>query len=192
MKKLWKRNAVVAAILVFVCAAIFFNGRYASEMEKNSKVLGQSTLVDATSGETTEVSASAEGDYFAAARLTRQQARDSALSLLQEARDNENVDEAVVTEAAQSIQTLAGYTLTEAQIENMVTAKGYADCVVFMSEEGVSVVVSTPDDGLQTEDVARITDIVKDETGLSADCTKIMEVNQRQRKIAVVISQKKW
>ena len=53
MKKLWKRNAVVAAILVFVCAAIFFNGRYASEMEKNSKVLGQSTLVDATSGETT-------------------------------------------------------------------------------------------------------------------------------------------
>lgn len=177
MKKLWKRNAVVAAILVFVCAAIFFNGRYTSEMEKNSKVLGQSTLVDATSGETTEVSASAEGDYFAAARLTRQQARDSALSLLQEARDNENVDEAVVTEAAQSIQTLAGYTLTEAQIENMVTAKGYADCVVFMSEEGVSVVVSTPDDGLQTEDVARITDIVKDETGLSADCIKIMEVN---------------
>ena len=177
MKKLWKRNAVVAAILVFVCAAIFFNGRYASEMEKNSKVLGQSTLVDATSGETTEVSASAEGDYFAAARLTRQQARDSALSLLQEARDNENVDEAVVTEAAQSMQTLAGYTLTEAQIENMVTAKGYADCVVFMSEEGVSVVVSTPDDGLQTEDVARITDIVKDETGLSADCIKIMEVN---------------
>ena len=79
--------------------------------------------------------------------------------------------------AAQSIQTLAGYTLTEAQIENMVTAKGYADCVVFMSEEGVSVVVSTPDDGLQTEDVARITDIVKDETGLSADCIKIMEVN---------------
>ena len=177
MKKLWKRNAVVVAILVFVCAAIFFNGRYASEMEKNSKVLGQSTLVDATSGETTEVSANAGGDYFAAARLTRQQARDSALSLLQEARDNENVDEAVVTEAAQSIQTLAGYTLTEAQIENMVTAKGYADCVVFMSEDGVSVVVSTPDDGLQTEDVARITDIVKDETGLSADCIKIMEVN---------------
>ena len=55
MKKLWKRNAVVAAILVFVCAAIFFNGRYASEMEKNSKVLGQSTLVDGTEGDGTVV-----------------------------------------------------------------------------------------------------------------------------------------
>lgn len=177
MKKLWKRNAVVATILVFVCAAIFFNGRYASEVEKSGKILGQSTLVDASDGEAAEVSANTGSDYFATARLTRQQARDSALSLLQEARDNENVDEATVTEAAQSIQTLASYTLTEAQIENMVTAKGYADCVVFMSEDGVSVVVSTPDDGLQTEDVARITDIVKDETGLSADCIKILEVN---------------
>ena len=176
MKQLWKRNAVVATILVFVCAAIFFNGRYASEVE-SGKVLGQSTLVDATEGESAEVSANAEGDYFATARLTRQRSRDSALSLLQEARDSEHVDEDTVTEAAQSIQTLAGYTLTEAQIENMITAKGYADCVVFMSQDGVSVVVSTPEDGLQTEDVARITDIVKDETGLGADCIKILEVN---------------
>ena len=82
-----------------------------------------------------------------------------------------------MSEAAQSIQTLASYTLSEAQIESMITAKGYADCVVFMSEDGVSVVVSTGADGLQTEDVARITDIVKQETGLSAECIKIMEVN---------------
>lgn len=177
MKKLWKRNAVVAVILVFVCAAIFFNGRYASQVEQSGKVLGQSTLVDASDGDATEVSAATPSDYFATARLTRQRSRDSALSLLQEARDNENVDEATVNEAAKSIETLAGYTLTEAQIENKVTAKGYADCVVFMSEDGVSVVVSTPDDGLQTEDVARITDIVKDETGLGAERIKILEVN---------------
>ena len=56
-------------------------------------------------------------------------------------------------------------------------AKGYEDCVVFMSEDGVSVVVSTGEEGLQTEDIARITDIVKQETGLSAESIKIMEVN---------------
>ena len=38
---------------------------------------------------------------------------------------------------------LASYTLKEAQIENLVTAKGYADCVAFMGEDSVSVVVST-------------------------------------------------
>ena len=178
MKQLWKRNAVVATILVFVCAAIFLNGKYADKVEKPAKVLGQAQQVDAPDGEAAEVSAEAGGsDYFASARLTRQQARDSALSLLKEASENEDVDAETVSEAAQSIQTLASYTLSEAQIESMITAKGYADCVVFMSEDGVSVVVSTGADGLQTEDVARITDIVKQETGLSAECIKIMEVS---------------
>ena len=85
--------------------------------------------------------------------------------------------EEVAAEAAQSIQTLAAYTLAEAQIENMITAKGYTDCVVFMADDGVSVVVSAGEDGLQTEDIAKITDIVKQETELTADCIKILEVN---------------
>ena len=37
--------------------------------------------------------------------------------------------------------------------------------------------MSTETDGLQTEDVARITDIVKQETGLPAEKIKILEVN---------------
>ena len=171
MKQLWKRNAVVGTILVFVCAAIFLNGKYAEKVDKPTKVLGQSELVS-TDGAAAEVSANAEGkDYFASARLTRQQA------LLKEASENDDVDAETASEAAKSIETLASYTLSEAQIENMVTAKGYEDCVVFMSEDGVSVVVSTGEEGLQTEDIARITDIVKQETGLSAESIKIMEVN---------------
>ena len=74
MKQLWKRNAVVGTILVFVCAAIFLNGKYAEKVDKPTKVLGQSELVS-TDGDAAEVSANAEGkDYFASARLTRQQA----------------------------------------------------------------------------------------------------------------------
>ena len=89
MKQLWKRNAVVGTILVFVCAAIFLNGKYAEKVDKPTKVLGQSELVS-TDGDAAEVSANAEGkDYFASARLTRQQARDSALSLLKEASEND-------------------------------------------------------------------------------------------------------
>ena len=80
MKQLWKRNAVVGTILVFVCAAIFLNGKYAEKVDKPTKVLCQSELVS-TDGDAAEVSANAEGkDYFASARLTRQQARGRALS----------------------------------------------------------------------------------------------------------------
>ena len=54
MKQLWKRNAVVGTILVFVCAAIFLNGKYAEKVDKPTKVLGQSELVS-TDGDAAEV-----------------------------------------------------------------------------------------------------------------------------------------
>ena len=63
-----------------VCSAVYLNWRYADGVDSAGKVLGQSTLVNA--GEQTEVPA---GDYFATARLTRQQARDSAIALLEQA-----------------------------------------------------------------------------------------------------------
>ena len=192
MKKLWKRNAVVGAVLALVIAAIVLNGRYASNIEKTAppeggKVLGQATEVIApeqtdrlkTDGETAgEATAGAvPSDYFATARLSRQQARDSALSLLERAGENEELGEEAAGEVAQGIEALASFTLKEAQIENMVTAKGYDDCVVFLSDESVSVVVSSRHDGLQTEDIARITDVVKQETGLPASAIKILEVS---------------
>lgn len=178
MKKLWKRNAVAAAVLVLVCCAIYLNGRYAQNIDKQEKTLGQSTLVSAQpSVEDTQQPAAQAGDYFASARLTRQQARDSALSLLQQAQNVEGADETTAAETAAGIQALAACTLTEAQIENMVTAKGYADCVAFVGEESASVVVAASEDGLQTEDVAKITEIVMTETGLSAENIRILEAD---------------
>ena len=117
MKQLWKRNAVVGTILVFVCAAIFLNGKYAEKVDKPTKVLGQSELVS-TDGDAAEVSANAEGkDYFASARLTRQQARDSALSLLKEnfapnviwrmALQSSNMSVALVTLAVSKLDRLS-------------------------------------------------------------------------------------
>ena len=83
----------------------------------------------------------------------------------------------MANEASQGIQVLASYTLAEAQIENLVTAKGYADCVAFMGDESVSVVVSTKSGDLTAEDVAKITDITMTETGFPAGNIKIMAAN---------------
>lgn len=116
-------------------------------------------------------------DYFASARLTRQQARDNAVSLLQEAAQRPDASEAAQNEASEGIQVLANYTMKEAQIENLVTAKGYQDCVAFMGDGSVSVVVSTGDEALQAEDVARIADIAMSETGFPASGVKIMSAN---------------
>lgn len=178
MKKFWKRNAVLGSVLVLVCAAIALNSRYAADVVPTEKVLGQSQLVDnVEQSEAAEVLGESGSDYFASARLTRQQAREGAISLLEEAKESENIDASAAGEAMRSIQVLASHALTEAQIESIVTAKGYRDCVVFLDEDSVSVVVAALSDGLQTEDVAKITDIVKQETDMSAEQIKILEVN---------------
>ena len=179
MKRAWKRHLVTATVLLFVCAAVYLNWKYAGNVADvppagEQKVLGQSELVSAEAGE----SGAVQGDYFAAARLTRQQARDNAISLLREAAESENADTEAANAAAETIQVLAGYALAEAQIENLVTAKGYARCVAFMGEDSISVVVSAPDgDALGVEDVARITDIVLTETDYKAEQIKIMEAD---------------
>ena len=182
MKRMWKRNAVVSCVLVLVCAAVYLNWKYAGNVaETEGKVLGESVLVsDEVSGSADEAAiyeSESGDDYFAAARLTRQQARDSALALLQEAAAEENADQSVLDEAVASMQVMAANTLAEAQIENLVTAKGYKDCVAFMSDESISVVVSAGEGGLTETDVARITDIVITETGYSAEGIKIMETD---------------
>ena len=176
-KKNWKRPAVVLAVLVLVGASVYLNWRYADNVAETDKILGQATLVN-ENGEGVSVAndaaAAAENDYFATARLSRKQARDSAISMLQEAEIDENATEDVCNEASQTLQVLAGYTVAESQIENLVTAKGYADCVAFMGAESISVVVDDAD-GLDATDVARIMDIVVQETGYAPNQIKVLE-----------------
>ena len=184
--QLWKRNAVVASIALFVCAAVYLNWDYEQQAQAG-KTLGQSTLVGSETADpllpdssaqystASQEERDAEG-YFAAARLNRQQARDSALSLLQDAAAQENADETVKSQVNDTIQTMADYTVTEAQIENLVMAKGYADCVAFIGENSLSLAVATPEEGLTEADTARIVDVVNQTTGFTADQIKIIEV----------------
>ncbi|MGE4277134.1 MAG: SpoIIIAH-like family protein [Lawsonibacter sp.] len=188
--QLWKRNAVVAAIALFVCAAVYLNWNYEQEAEAG-KTLGQSAMVDGEVGDPlvgdsvdasgqTDASAgtgsSATNNYFATARLNRQQARDSALSLLQDAAAREDADETVKEQVNNTIQTMADYTVTEAQIENLVIAKGYTDCVAFIGEDSLSLAVSMPEGGMTEADTAKIVDVVKQAAGFTADQIKIIEV----------------
>ena len=188
--KLWKRNAIAAAIVLFVCGAVYLNWSYSQDTAAG-KNLGEAALVgsqndsllakeDKNASEegkdaTGEADAAESGTYFSTALLNRQQARDNALSLLQEAAKDEKADQNAIDEANAAIQTMADYTMTEAQIENLVTAKGYADCVAFLGENSISVVVSAVETGLTDTDAARIGEIVMEQTGLKADQIKIIE-----------------
>ena len=67
--------------------------------------------------------------------------------------------------------------LTEAQIESLIIAKGYTDCVAYMTNEGISVAVSAPEGGLQPADVAVIADIVMSQSDYLLTDIRIVEVS---------------
>lgn len=69
-------------------------------------------------------------------------------------------------QANDTIQAMADYTVTEAQIENLVVAKGYTDCVAFIGDESVSLAVAAPEGGITEADTARIVDIVTEVAAL--------------------------
>ena len=189
--QLVKRNTVVAAIVLFVCVAVYLNWNYqqTGQSADAGKTLGDAALVggeakdplvgnslaDGTQNESGN--AASTGTYFANARLNRQQARDSALSMLQESLAGENADQTMKDQANAAIQTMAGYTVTEAQIENLVVAKGYKDCVAFIGQDSISVVVQVPGGELTNVDTAKITDIVMQSTDFQASQIKIIQAD---------------
>lgn len=182
--KVWKKNMVAAAVLVTVCAGIYVNWLYAEDAAAGNlvdtldveKVMSEDSLslsedMEAISaGEEVTTTAS---DYFAAVRLSRQEARDSALNLLQ---DTETGTGSKDAEAVMALDTIVQTALSEAQIESLIIAKGYRDCVAYMTNEGISVAVASPEGGLQQEDIAVIADVVLTQSDYGLDTIRVVEV----------------
>lgn len=181
--KIWKKNMVAAAVLVTVCAGIYVNWLYTQDNAAadltdtldTEKVMSDDTLILEDQAVLTDGSLeNTASDYFAAVRLSRQEARDSAVELLQEAMSYS--DSTKAAESSATLDEIVQTALSEAQIESLVIAKGYADCVVYMTNEGVSVAVASPEGGLQSEDVAVIADIVMSQSEYTLSDIRIVEV----------------
>jgi len=185
--KVWKKNLVAAAILVTVCAGIYVNWPYtednaAASLEDSldaEKVMSDDSL--ALEGDMAAIAAGEDvattaSDYFAAVRLSRQQARDNAVNLLQETMAYADTTSSKELESAASLDDIVQTALSEAQIESLVIAKGYADCVAYMSGDGISVAVSSPEGGLQQADVAVIADIVMSQSDYTMSDIRVVEV----------------
>lgn len=181
--KVWKKNLVAAAVLVTVCAGIYVNWLYTENQEavnltdtlNEEKILDADTLVMSDGTLLPNVTADVNTtDYFAAVRLSRQQARDSAVGLLQEAMAYNSDPKDV--QSSEKLESIVQTALNEAQIESLVIAKGYTDCVTYISDDGVSVAVAAPNGGLEQDDVAVIADIVMAQSEYTLDDIRVVEV----------------
>ena len=185
-----KRNVVMVAVLLFVCAAVYLNWSYSRQYGEAdpAMVKAEDAAMEAAAAEerftetlaVEEKQAETASPYFATARLTRQQSRDEALSLLETAATGEGASQETIDAAMDSITAMATWSMQEAQIENLLLARDFDDCVVYMSGDGVTVAVPAPLEGLSEAAVARITDTIVNETDFAASQLRIIEVREEQ------------
>ncbi len=179
--KNWKKNLIAGAVLLTVCSGIYLNwvytgGENTKDLEDtlaSDKVMSDE-LLDLGENDVQVDGESTITDYFAAVRLSRQEARDSAVTLLQEAMAYG--DQTQIDKSNAQLESIIQMALCEAQIESLVIAKGYADCVAYMSDDGISVAVAAPENGMQTTDVAIITDIILSQSSVSMEDIRVVEV----------------
>lgn len=182
MRKL-KRNLVVVTVLFFVCAAVYLNWSYnnrwgqADDAMVNAEDQAMSQADEQYLESVNDSAGSIEtSGYFAEARLTRQQSRDEALSLLEMAASSQGASAEVIDSAMNEISVMAQYTMNESQLENQLIARDFADCVVFMSDDSVTVAVPAPLEGLEEASVAQITETITTSTGYGVEQIKVIEV----------------
>ena len=183
MKQHLKRNLTIMTVLLFVAAAVYFNWSYNNQFgtADADMVMAEDAAMERARAEESdapdaESSTQPVSDYFAEARLTRQQSRDEALSLLETATGTEGASQETIDSAMTAISAMATASMTETQIENMLLAKGYADCVAYVTGDSVSVAVPAPAEGLTAAQVAAITDTIVSDTEFTAAQLKVVEV----------------
>ena len=180
--KNWKKNLMAVAILLTVCSGIYLNWVYSGGKDTQNleqtlnadKVMSDDMLLGDKDKEETNNNSNTATNYFAAVRLSRQEASDSAVSLLQEAMAYGSQEQ--VEQSNAQLEEIIEEALCEAQIESLVIAKGYKDCVAYVTENGISVAVAAPEGGLQEADVAVIADIVMNQSEYDLTQIRVVEV----------------
>lgn len=201
--KVLKRNAVIVTVMLFVSVAVYLNWSYnqsgetgdvagvtedttsvSAADEENSATKEQSAGLYYT-GDEVNVVAEGEGDgsgdselseYFASVRLSRQQARYEATETLTAISETESASQEMIDDAINKIMTLADWTVLESELESIIIAKGFEECVVYISDGGVDVTVPAPVEGLSTAAVARITEVITGNTDFPASELHIIEI----------------
>lgn len=115
--------------------------------------------------------------YFEQARLSRQKTRDEALDNLQKTLKNAKLSDREKTQATEKLSLIIQNMTTETDIENLVKAKGFKDCVASISDDKISVAVRPVNKELTKADVSKVRDVVLSKTSISSQNIVVVEVN---------------
>jgi stage III sporulation protein AH len=149
---------LLIGVAVYVNWTIF--GNEAGDVDAGNNSSG----VQAGLNDENEGSASANGtneensNFFAASQIERQRARDEAIEVLQAVVDDAASLDVAKEQALADIATIAATIETEANIESLIKAKGFDECVAVINGDMANIIVKS--EGLKPNELSQILEIV--------------------------------
>ena len=128
-------------------------------------------------GEAVLVSNTVTGDYFAAAKLSREQTRAKNKETLLELVNSNTASEAQKEKAMNEIVAMTAINEKETATENLLAAKGFQDVVVTIVDDSVDVIVNA--ESLKEQQIAQIEDVVKRKLECASDKIVISPVGKK-------------
>ena len=172
-----KRNFIIIGAVVLIAAAVAINVAVFSRAQNDGFDYDQSAGMDGSNMNTDtkppEDTGASVDSYFSTVQLSRQRSRDEAIEVLQSVVDNEASTATAKDEALAEIQKLALVMETEANIESLIVAKGFEECVAVINGESASIVVKS--EGLIASQISQINEIVYEQAGIEPVNIKIIE-----------------
>ncbi len=175
-RRVGKRNFIIFGAVFLVVVAVGVNLIILSGSKNEGFDYGQSAGMDAGTTDTGSGTSGTEqtvDSYFSSVQVNRQRTRDEAIEVLRAVVDNEASTETAKNEALAQINKLADIMEAEANIESLVVAKGFEECVAVISDDSVSIVVKS--DGLIPAQISQINEIVYEQSGIKPVNVKIIE-----------------
>ncbi len=171
VKKAGKKTVIATMAVIVIGVAVLLNFIINSNTTGPVGLEEELKPVSAMLGVTE--AAQTDDEYFASITLNRRTARDEAMAVLKTVMDSNTAVDEVKNSAYGDIQQIANDIEREANIESLIEAKGFAQCVAVVNGSSASVIVKTP--GLTPGEVAQISEIVYNETGIVPNDLKIIE-----------------
>ena len=174
-RKVGKRNFIIFGAVALTVVAIGVNVAIFSAKDDGYDY-DQSAGMDAGTADTisdSTPSADSVDSYFSSIQVDRQRTRDEAIEVLQAVIDNESSTQTAKDEAMAQISRLADTMAAESNIETLIVAKGFEECVAVISDGSANIVVKS--DGLQPAQISQINEIVYEQTGIKPVNIKIIQ-----------------
>ncbi len=171
--RMGRRNLIIIGAVLLVGVAICLNWVLFADTTDDGYDYGDGSGAagnDVENTETSEVLA-----YFASTQVSRDRAREEALAVLQNVVDSADADSAEKAQALEDIATIANNIEAEANIEAMVMAKGFEQCIAIINDGVCTVVIMT--DELLASHMSQINEIVYEQAGIKPVNVKYIQKN---------------